>query len=145
MLLDAKTYFIIWPRFKYVIHLYDALVNLLSWSRGITGYFWTISPLNITVSSSGSLRSTASSPSWKQVAEQEHQRLMDQQTGLLAIHESNTKDDTTPWLNRTGWPQLFVAKDLKVLNFTYLIGLTEVNRLHSIACLPCINLDNTLY
>ena len=104
MLLDAKTYFIIWPRFKYVIHLYDALVNLLSWSRGITGYFWTISPLNITVSSSDSLCSTASSPSWKQVAEQEYQRLMDQQTGLLAIHESNTKDDTTPWLNRTGWP-----------------------------------------
>ena len=127
MLLDAKTYFIIWPRFKYVIHLYDALVNLLSWSRGITSYFWTISLPNTSLPSPipYSTLSSASS-AWKQVAEKECRRLSDQQTSLLAIYDSNEKDDTTSWLNRTKWHKLFVGKDLKVTTFAF-IFVGEIN------------------
>src|SRR5216117_996003 len=127
MLLDAKTYFIIWPRFKYVIHLYDALVNLLSWSRGITGYFWTISLPNTTFPSPIPCSTLSSALSaWKQVAEKECRRLSDQQTSLLAIYDSNEKDDTTSWLNRTKWHKLFVGKDLKVTTFAF-IFVDEIN------------------
>lgn len=121
---DPKKYFIARSRFRYLSTCCTE-TDLSSWSRSVTVYFWIVSLSDIVSSSSASLCSTASSSSaWKLIAEKECQRLLDQQTRLLAIYDSNEKEDTTSWLNRNKWPKLFVGKDLKVATFRYFLFLS---------------------
>jgi hypothetical protein len=42
-------------------------------------------------------------------------RLKDQDDGLMIMNERNLQDDTTPWLLRTHWPQMFRDKDLIII------------------------------
>ena len=109
--------------------------DVLVWSRGISGYFWIVSLSEPEFEPDLLCRPqqlVPNMPAWKRLAEVESRRLTDQQARLLVIHESNEKDDTTPWLNRTKWPKLFAGKDLKVRALYFLeITLTrEAYRLY---------------
>jgi hypothetical protein len=53
---------------------------------------------------------------WEEVMiQKERERSETLHSQLLEFHSRNRKDDTTPWLLFTKWPELFEGKDLKLI------------------------------
>ena len=50
----------------------------------------------------------------ERIVQDEHQRIEEQQSEILRLHEGNNKYDVTPWLKWTRWSQRFEGKNLKV-------------------------------
>src|SRR5436309_3435266 len=56
---------------------------------------------------------------WEErITRMEAERLHNQGNGQFEFHDRHKSDDTTPWLLRTKWPELFSGKNLKLIGET---------------------------
>ena len=66
----------------------------------------------------------------------ESERLGRQENELVEIHARNKKDDTSPWLLFTKWPEVFEGKDIKLIAETryldtenrYVLELSRIDK-----------------
>ena len=106
--------------------------RLQTWGHSFKGYWTILDPNNNNfLSESSSVADVPSdainTSSWEErMIQMEKDRQQIQENGLLILHERNKKDDTTPWLLRTKWPELFSGKNIKLIGETRL--LTTENR-----------------
>lgn len=70
----------------------------------------------------------SASPTWEErMAGMETERLERQQRGLLELHPRNRKDDTSPWLLFTKWPEVFEGKDIVFIAETRYLATENPN------------------
>ena len=100
-------------------------VALQTWSVHCWKGYWTVIDPNSQPSTAyeGSSDSAGTLTWEEQMLQMESERLQKQETELLELHARNKKDDTTPWLIRTQWPELFVGKNIKLIGATRLLNL----------------------
>ena len=67
--------------------------------------------------------------SWEVRMEQmETERLSSHNDGVITVTDRNNIDDTTPWLLHTKWPQIFAAKDLRLIGRSRYSDLDDKTR-----------------
>ena len=89
-------------------------VSLQQWFPTRKVVYWTV---RVPQSLSG--LPTLEATSWEARMEQsESERLRRQRDSLLVVSQNTLVDDTTPWLLRTKWPQMFSGRDLKIIGRT---------------------------
>src|SRR5436190_4202431 len=81
-------------------------VCLQTWSVTQSKKYWIVLDSNSLEASSMSNPSTQTLSWEEQMARIEAQRIQDEMTDLLQLHEQNKIVDTTPWLLHTKWPEL---------------------------------------
>jgi hypothetical protein len=117
------------------IYLFDILADVQGWCGETSNHFWSVEiPINhnndpqMSASSSSSSSSSATddtspiSSTWQHLVDRESERLAKQQEEreqTFTPIKANCKNDTTSWLPRTGWIELFKGKDPKVLYIYY--------------------------
>jgi len=94
-------------------------ICLQTWGHNFKGY-WTILDLNNSLFEFSSITDISSDSintlSWKQrIIQMKKERHQSQENSLLILHKRNKKDDTTPWLLRTKWSELFSKKNFKLI------------------------------
>ena len=61
----------------------------------------------------------STSMTWKErMGQAESEQLQKLETNTMVLHAGNKKDDTTPRLIRTRWPELFAGKNIKLVGAT---------------------------
>lgn len=93
-------------------------VSLQTWSTVWGARYWTVVDPNKTTSSATStvINGLIESGSWEErMAKIEQERLQEQENQILELHQRNGRDDTSPWLLFTKWPETFKGKDIKLI------------------------------
>lgn len=100
-------------------------VLLQTWLNSHRVKYWTVVDSNVSFSSiavteASTYGAIQSEPlMWgERMARMEAERLHNQGNGQLEFRDRHKSDDTTPWLLRTKWPELFSEKNLKLIGET---------------------------
>lgn len=125
-------------------------VSLQTWSIVWSTRYWTvIDPDGVIppVASVDMNDALITSGSWEErMARMEQERLEDQENQILELHMRNGRDDTSPWLLFTKWPEIFKDRNIKLIAETcqlntenrHVLELCKINK-------PCLKILSTAF
>lgn len=96
-------------------------VSMQTWGRLCGFFYWTVVDPNSASTYTEEARSTEMersdfSSTWEErMIQLESRHIETQRDDAVELHPRNKKDDVTPWLLFTMWPDLFEGKDIKLI------------------------------